>query len=65
MFKHNFIICLICLLSYSCTYDKAELKVDCVLPATVSFSHDIQPIFNAHCNTAGCHSGSSPQGGLK
>ncbi|HKD42373.1 MAG TPA: hypothetical protein VKB87_18955 [Myxococcaceae bacterium] len=28
-----------------------------------SFSQNVQPIFNARC-TAGCHSGSSPQGGL-
>lgn len=49
---------------YSCTYEKAELKVDCKTPVTVSFNNDIIPIFNQHCNTAGCHSGSNPEGGL-
>ncbi|HXD92837.1 MAG TPA: hypothetical protein VNX01_06455 [Bacteroidia bacterium] len=34
------------------------------LPATVSFSNDIMPVFNAHCNTSGCHSGGSPAASL-
>ena len=34
------------------------------LPATVSFSNDIMPVFNAHCNTSGCHGGGSPSAGL-
>ena len=49
---------------YSCTYEKAELNISCSTPETVSFSNDILPVFNKHCNTAGCHSGSSPEGGL-
>jgi hypothetical protein len=57
-------VCFVLVSCCSCTYKKAELKVECVLPETVSFNHDIQPIFNAHCNTAGCHSGGTPQGGL-
>jgi hypothetical protein len=35
-----------------------------VTPDTVSFSRDIIPLFNQHCNTAGCHSGSNPKGNL-
>jgi len=34
------------------------------LPTTVSFSNDIMPVFNAHCNTSGCHEGGSPAAGL-
>lgn len=34
------------------------------LPAVVSFSNDIMPVFNAHCNTSGCHGGGSPAAGL-
>lgn len=49
---------------YSCTYEKAELNISCSPPAIVSFSNDIIPVFNQHCNTAGCHSGSNPEGGL-
>ncbi len=31
---------------------------------TVSFSQDIQPVFNQSCALSGCHSGSFPAGGL-
>jgi len=34
------------------------------LPAVVSFSANIVPIFNAHCNSSGCHSGSNAAAGL-
>jgi len=34
------------------------------LPATVSFSGDVQPIFTARCALPACHSGSFPTGGL-
>jgi hypothetical protein len=34
------------------------------LPDIVSFSHHIMPIFNAHCNVSGCHSGGSSTGEL-
>jgi hypothetical protein len=34
------------------------------LPSTVSFSNDIIPVFNVHCNTSGCHGGGSPAAGL-
>jgi hypothetical protein len=48
----------------ACTFRKEELTVSCDLPETVSFSRDVLPVFNAHCNTAGCHSGALPTGGL-
>lgn len=48
----------------SCTYEKAQLNISCDIPQQVSFSNDIIPVFNKHCNTAGCHSGASPTGGL-
>jgi hypothetical protein len=31
---------------------------------TVSFQNDVQPIFTASCNNAGCHSGARPKEGL-
>ncbi|MEO8762170.1 MAG: hypothetical protein ABI388_11620 [Bacteroidia bacterium] len=34
------------------------------LPAVVSFSQHIVPVFNASCNSSGCHSGSSAAAGL-
>ena len=49
---------------YSCTYNKAELKVDCVLPATASFNNDVMPIINAQCNGVGCHNGATNAGHL-
>jgi hypothetical protein len=62
--KYSWLLLFCWCVCYSCTYEKAELKVDCIIPETVSFSNDIIPVFNKHCNTAGCHSGSSPTGGL-
>lgn len=49
---------------YSCTYTKGELAVDCTLPASVSFSRDIVPIFTAHCTNSGCHNSSDWAGNL-
>jgi hypothetical protein len=43
---------------------KGTTEPVCTPPATVSFSKDIQPIFNANCNTSGCHIGSKPAGNL-
>ena len=34
------------------------------LPAVVSFSTNIVPIFTASCNSSGCHGASSPAAGL-
>lgn len=33
-------------------------------PVTVSFSADIQPVFNQNCAVSGCHTGGSPPAGL-
>jgi hypothetical protein len=49
------------LLLAGCMNDKYEAVPQCVLPDTVSFSNHILPLFNAHCNTAGCHSGNHPE----
>ncbi|MFM7023051.1 MAG: hypothetical protein ACKOXB_08735 [Flavobacteriales bacterium] len=48
----------------ACTYEKIEPVKDCGLPENISFSKDVLPILNAHCSTVGCHSGTSPEGGL-
>ena len=49
---------------FSCSYDKGSLPVpitnktnSCDTIVTVSFSKNVQPVFNAHCIDAGCHSG--------
>jgi hypothetical protein len=47
---------------FSCTHEKQEPI--CSPPATVSFQQNILPIFNQHCNTSGCHSGSVPSANL-
>jgi len=39
----------------SCQYEWVD-PVDVVVPDVVSFSVDIQPIFDRSCNNAGCHS---------
>ena len=38
----------------SCAYDFVEPE-KVVIPDVLSFSDDIIPIFNAKCNTSGCH----------
>ncbi len=56
-------ICFVC----SCTKDVGKLpkvEVQCVVPSTVSFAQDMTPLFNAYCNTGGCHSGGSAAGNL-
>jgi hypothetical protein len=55
---------LLFLFFYSCTYEKAEPVSECASLGNVSFSKHIQPIFDAHCNTGGCHSGTTPKGNL-
>jgi len=65
--KHSTSVFLILLFSFccSCTYEKAELSTTpCPTPEVVSYSGNIQPIFDANCATAGCHSGASPESGL-
>jgi hypothetical protein len=62
--RQFFILVIICITVFSCTYEKQDLKVNCVLPATVSFSQDIIPIFNANCNISGCHTGAAHAGSL-
>ena len=34
------------------------------LPAVVSFSTNIVPIFNSYCNSIGCHAATAPAAGL-
>ncbi len=59
------IICCFALaaLTGSCTYEHGD-PVTCMLPDTVSFSRDIQPIFAAHCTDISCHVGNIPAGNL-
>lgn len=45
----------------SCTYDHLD---DCSLPAEVSYSRHIQPIFDTYCTGLGCHAGPAPAGNL-
>ena len=53
----------------SCVYRNEEdmaPAVDCskVIPDTVSFSKNVQPILTNNCAITNCHSGTSPQGKL-
>jgi len=63
MKKYPFIVLYI-LFSPACTYEKVEPFTDCKTPEVVSFKRDIQPIFDTHCNNAGCHGGNTPAGNL-
>ena len=60
--KNFYLVLSILVLMISCK--KGPTEPVCTPPATVSFSKDIQPIFNANCNTSGCHSGTKPAGNL-
>jgi len=43
----------------ACTYDTNEFE-EVVIPESVSFDADVIPIFEANCNSSGCHSGAIP-----
>lgn len=64
MKKYLFIAILSVLLTEACTYEKVEPNSVCETPPLVSFQKDVQPIFDTHCNNAGCHSGTNPAGNL-
>lgn len=60
-------ICLLAALACvnSCTKDKGLLPPPvCDTPAVVSYSANVNPLFQTYCSTAGCHSGSSPAANL-
>lgn len=59
----SFVIAILSVI-WSCTKDVGKRPVVCNTPAAVSYSNDVQKLFDQNCNTAGCHSGSSPAGGL-
>ena len=59
-----FILLAFTVICFSCTYTKIEPTCTKALPDSISFNDHIIPIFNANCNTANCHSGSSPAGFL-
>jgi hypothetical protein len=40
----------------SCTYDWVEEEPDTPITEPLSYTADIQPIFNLSCNGSGCHS---------
>ncbi len=46
-----------------CTYEHAA-ELHCSPPVEVSFSRDIQPIFNTECAMPDCHAGALPAGNL-
>ncbi len=50
----------------ACTHKKNDnplpvTQLPCAVPDTISFQKDIIPIFNIHCSTPGCHSGTKPE----
>jgi len=61
----TYLFCLL-MITISCSYEKLEpaSKTECEPIDTVSFSRNIIPIFNQHCNGSGCHSGTNPAGNL-
>lgn len=64
MKQYLLIGCLFLFSVWACKREKVEPHTDCKTPDVVSFKADIQPIFDTHCNTAGCHGGNSPAGNL-
>jgi len=58
MNRISFIAILLLTVLFACN-DK-----DCHTSSSLSYSGDIQPIFNDNCATSGCHSSASKSGGL-
>jgi hypothetical protein len=54
------------LVFFACNHTPKVVEKDCNManPDTVLYSKNIQTLFTANCSLSGCHSGSSPQGGL-
>jgi hypothetical protein len=63
-YVYNWLILVLLFFIVSCAYEKVEPEVVCATPDLVSFKKNIQPIFDNHCNSAGCHSGNNPPGNL-
>ena len=57
MIKYILIFSVSSIIFFSCT----KTVID---DNTISFSKNIQPIFNKSCSNLGCHSGNNPPGGL-
>lgn len=53
IYKHLAGFLWLCVIFVSCEYDTYIPSGE--IPANVSYSSDILPIFNASCNTASCH----------
>jgi len=47
---------------FGCTYEVDMPPAPCEITTAISFSGDILPILDTHCN--GCHSGGAPSAGL-
>jgi hypothetical protein len=63
--RNNLLLILgIYLVFFSCINKKKDPSPDCVVPDSLSFSGDIQPIFTKNCIDSDCHSGGNPPGGL-
>ncbi|MFZ9847337.1 MAG: c-type cytochrome domain-containing protein [Flavobacteriales bacterium] len=58
MSKYLYLLALSSMFLFACQDE------DCKTSDSLSFSNDIQPIFNDHCATSGCHNTSSKEGGL-
>ena len=56
IFKTTIIVMILLPGLVACTYDQISPEAVAV-PDEVFFTTDIQPIFDASCNTAGCHDG--------
>lgn len=52
----SILFCISVLLFTGCYKDKTVAKSPSEITTTVSFSHDIIPIFNKSCSISGCHS---------
>lgn len=53
------ILSIIGMLGYSCTYDTLPTP-EVEVPDTVSHQMDLMPIYNANCNSSGCHAPGGP-----
>lgn len=53
--KHIMIIAAIPFILFACKKDKGPIVIKNTSERIISFSNDIQPIFDASCNGPGCH----------
>ena len=59
IFRYMMMVLALAAIFQACEYEWIEPE-DAEIPDAISYSNNIQPIFNRSCNTSGCHTSGGP-----